>query len=128
MSLWTVRFLVGTYQLNPRTSALLLLLIASDIDPIQGKEYCWNCDKYFFKIKTHTVLIKNSSTLEDLILPLLPAFQGLFEIPCSVAATSDSETISFESIQLSTQGAERQAKDATWEKMVCTDIALWLLV
>ena len=71
-----------------------------------------------FSNQTHTILIKNSTTLEDLILPLLPAVQGLFEIPCSVAASSDSETISFESIQLSTQGAERQVKDATWEKMV----------
>ena len=48
---------------------------------------------------------------QDLALPLLPAIKDLFNIPRSIGGKSDAETVSFEAIQLSTQGAERQKKD-----------------
>ena len=56
--------------------------------------------------------------LKDLILPLIPAIGGLFNLPCSISAKQDAECISFENIQLSTQGAERQRKDATWQSQI----------
>ncbi|CAK9075622.1 unnamed protein product, partial [Durusdinium trenchii] len=66
------------------TAPLLFLLIASDIDPVAGK---------------------------DLILPLLPAFSEMFNLPVNVSVTTDAEMVSFDSIQLSAQGSERQKKD-----------------
>ena len=48
---------------------------------------------------------------KDLIQPLLPAFSGIFCLPVTITANSDPETVSFENIQLSAQGAERQRKD-----------------
>ncbi|CAK9059522.1 unnamed protein product, partial [Durusdinium trenchii] len=78
------------------TAPLLLAVIVSDLDPISGK---------------------------DLALPLLPAIKDLFNIPRSIGGKSDAETVSFEAIQLSTQGAERQKKDvmkvaARFEKLI----------
>jgi hypothetical protein len=45
---------------------------------------------------------------------LLPAIGELFDLPSTITACSDPETVNFEGIQLSTQGAERQKKDATY--------------
>jgi len=95
-----------------RTSGLLLLLIASDLDPISGKERV--CFERNLMLSAHYWLFELhvfSGFLQDLILPLLPAFSEIFTIPASISVTTDAETLSFESIQLSTQGAERQRKD-----------------
>ena len=51
--------------------------------------------------------------MQDLILPLLPAFTEMFNLPANVTMTNDVEVISFDSIQLSAQGSERQKKDVT---------------
>lgn len=51
------------------------------------------------------------TTLKDLLTCLLPAFGDFFHLPSSIASCGDAETVSFEGIQLSTQGAERQRKD-----------------
>ncbi|CAK9079157.1 unnamed protein product [Durusdinium trenchii] len=59
-------------------------MVVSDLDPIAGK---------------------------DLVLPFLPALQEIFSLPCSISCTRDMEKVSFENMQLSTQGAERQRKD-----------------
>ena len=48
---------------------------------------------------------------QDLVLPLLHSFEGIFNLPVCISAATDHEQLSFESIQLSTQGAERQRKD-----------------
>lgn len=48
---------------------------------------------------------------EDLVAPLLPAVADIFNLPCTISATADFERISFENMQLSTQGSERQKKD-----------------
>ena len=45
---------------------------------------------------------------------MLPAISDLLCIPVSISASSDPETTSFEAIQLSAQGAERQRKDVAW--------------
>lgn len=45
------------------------------------------------------------------MLPFLPALQEIFSLPCSISCTRDMEKVSFENMQLSTQGAERQRKD-----------------
>ncbi|CAK9076320.1 unnamed protein product, partial [Durusdinium trenchii] len=47
----------------------------------------------------------------DLIKPLLPAITDLFCIPSTISPPQDTELTSFDAIQLSTQGAERQRKD-----------------
>ena len=52
--------------------------------------------------------------MQDVILPLLPAFSDMFNLPASITISSDAETVSFDNIQLSVQGAERQKKDVTW--------------
>ena len=49
---------------------------------------------------------------QELILPLLPSIKVLFDLPCNLTANQNVEDISFEAIQLSTQGSERQRKDA----------------
>ena len=59
-------------------------MLASDIDPILGK---------------------------DLVLPLLQAIEELWAIPCNISQGLDRETKSFECMQLSAQGAERQRKN-----------------
>ena len=51
---------------------------------------------------------------QELILPLLPSIKVLFDLPCNLTANQTVEDISFEAIQLSTQGSERQRKDAVW--------------
>lgn len=51
---------------------------------------------------------------QDLILPLLPAIQDFFNLPTTITACQCMETVNFEGIQLSTQGAERQRKDVPW--------------
>lgn len=38
-------------------------------------------------------------------------FHEMYALPSSVTSSTDGEMLSFESIQLSTQGAERQRKD-----------------
>ena len=58
---------------------------------------------------------------QDLILPLLPAIKRMFDIPCNISTSQDHESVSFEAIQLSTQGAERQRKDVTW----WTNVFFW---
>lgn len=57
---------------------------------------------------------QNTNQLQDVILPLLPAFSDMFNLPASVTISSDAETVSFDNIQLSVQGSERQKKDVTW--------------
>lgn len=52
-----------------------------------------------------------NSNMQDLILPLLPAFSEMFNLPVNVSVTTDAEMVSFDSIQLSAQGSERQKKD-----------------
>ncbi|CAK9072442.1 Uncharacterized protein SCF082_LOCUS35628, partial [Durusdinium trenchii] len=47
----------------------------------------------------------------DLVLPFPPALQEIFSLPYSISCTRDMEKVSFENMQLSTQGAERQRKD-----------------
>lgn len=48
---------------------------------------------------------------EDLVVPLLPAVADIFNLPCTISASADFERVSFEAMQLSTQGSERQKKD-----------------
>ena len=59
---------------------------------------------------------------QELLECLLPAIKDFFSLPSTITAVVDFETVSFESIQLSTQGAERQRKDASWfskEQLFC---------
>eukprot|EP00438_Fugacium_kawagutii_P036217 Skav223158 [mRNA] locus=scaffold2973:257878:262548:- [translate_table: standard] len=49
--------------------------------------------------------------MKDLVLPLLPAISDMFSIPAVISVGKDLEKVSFENLQLSTQGAERQRKD-----------------
>ena len=102
---------------------MFLLLVASDIDTVTGKEgFEW---RWIFEVTTQfswdpkllflggsLVLKANSARpLEDLLTCLLPAFSDFFSLPCCISCCSDKETVNFEGIQLSTQGAERQRKD-----------------
>ncbi|CAK8995203.1 unnamed protein product, partial [Durusdinium trenchii] len=66
-------------------SGLFLLLVASDLDPVLAK---------------------------DLLLPLLPAIIDVWNLPACVTSGQPQEEVSFEAIQLSCQGAERQRKNA----------------
>ncbi|CAK9111498.1 Uncharacterized protein SCF082_LOCUS51755 [Durusdinium trenchii] len=75
---------VKEQAIHLRTAGLFILLVASNMDPITGK---------------------------DLIQCLLPAISDFWSLPSTITACGDKETVSFESIQLSTQGAERQRKD-----------------
>ena len=49
--------------------------------------------------------------LKDLVLPLLAAVADLFNLPATISSSRDPEKVSFENMQLSTQGSERQKKD-----------------
>ena len=84
-----------------------MLLIASDIDPAVGKESRLGCACCLFFAP------------EELIKPLMPVFSEMFALPGTISAGSDAERVSFEAIQLSTQGAERQRKDVSW--FVCRE-------
>lgn len=91
---------------SPWSPQTLILLLArrcwektSDGLGLGGKHWNW---KLFWK---------KTSAFQDLILPLIPAIKGLFEIPCYLSVHNDMDIISFEAIQLSTQGSERQRKD-----------------
>ena len=56
--------------------------------------------------------MKNKDQMcEEAVLPLLPAIENLFSLPSCITCCKDMEKISFENLQLSTQGAERQRKD-----------------
>lgn len=57
------------------------------------------------------VIPLNPLGMKELILPLLPAISDLFNIPAVVSVSRDMEKVSFENLQLSSQGAERQRKD-----------------
>ena len=50
--------------------------------------------------------------LQDLLLPLLPAIIDVWNLPACVTSGQPQEEVSFEAIQLSCQGAERQRKNA----------------
>ncbi|CAK9066939.1 unnamed protein product [Durusdinium trenchii] len=68
-------------------------------------------------------MTSSTPSAKDLILPLLAAVGGLFNIPCSISAPGNHESNTFEAIQLSAQGGERQRKDvmklaATFEKLI----------
>lgn len=93
----------------PRTSGLFLLLLASDIDPISGKEN-WICQSLSLCLHVFPIALP-LSLMQDLITPLLPAIQMMWALPAVVTYEKDQETVSFTNIQLSTQGAERQRKD-----------------
>ena len=58
------------------------------------------------------LLLHCSKPTKELLRPLLPAFEDQFNLPCAISFTKDAEVVSFQNIQLSTQGAERQRKDA----------------
>lgn len=97
-----------------RTCPLLLTLIASDLDPVAGKEMLGKNIRWFGawgKTLELEIVLEKTSAFQDLILPLIPAIKGLFEIPCYLSVHNDMDIISFEAIQLSTQGSERQRKD-----------------
>ena len=49
--------------------------------------------------------------MKDLVLPLLAAVTDVFNLPSTISANRDPEKVSFENMQLSTQGSERQKKD-----------------
>ncbi|CAK9039774.1 unnamed protein product [Durusdinium trenchii] len=66
------------------TAGLFLVLLASDLDPVSG---------------------------QDLILPLLPAIRDIWNLPSCISHGQAHEEISFEAMQLSCQGAERQRKN-----------------
>lgn len=51
-------------------------------------------------------------------MPLLPAFSEMFHIPSTISACNDAETVSFDNMQLSAMGAERQKKDVTCQNLV----------
>lgn len=89
-----------------RTAPLLLLMIASDLDPIAGKDIGTQKENPYNKCFLFVVQ-------QELILPLLAAIGGMCNLPCTISKTGDTETHSFENIQLSCQGAERQRKDVT---------------
>lgn len=55
--------------------------------------------------------------VQDLILPVLPAICELFSLPSSISAFQNAEAISFDAMQLSTQGAERQRKDVSCQDL-----------
>lgn len=55
---------------------------------------------------------RNIHPAKDLLEPLLPAIARLWMVPVVVAWDRDAEVVSMQNIQLSTQGAERQRKDA----------------
>ena len=42
---------------------------------------------------------------------MIPAVQDMFNLPVAITGSTDMERVSFENLQLSTQGAERQRKD-----------------
>lgn len=95
---------------SARTAPLLFLLIASDIDPVAGKDCVARNVLIRFMRQCQLWDLMNSN-MQDLILPLLPAFSEMFNLPVNVSVTTDAEMVSFDSIQLSAQGSERQKKD-----------------
>lgn len=92
-------------QSGLRSSALFLAQVVSDLDPVAAKD---RDDKTRTNVKKghgHIVLF-----LKDLIQPFMGAIFEIFGIPSSISSFQDAETISFDAMQLSTQGAERQRK------------------
>lgn len=55
--------------------------------------------------------VMNINYFQDLVLPMLPAITDMFCLPSAITGSKDFEKVSFENLQLSTQGAERQRKD-----------------
>ena len=62
-----------------------------------------------FNLKEQSIL--NIMSAKELLQPFLPAIEHMFSLPCVITCTRDMEKVSFENLQLSTQGAERQRKD-----------------
>ena len=68
--------------------------------------FCFINHAVFLKVyKNHAVFLK------DLVLPLLAAVSDVFNLPATISSNRDPEKVSFENMQLSTQGSERQKKD-----------------
>ncbi|CAK9016804.1 Uncharacterized protein SCF082_LOCUS13348 [Durusdinium trenchii] len=78
-------------------------LLAKKEEKVEKKEEVKN--------ESDPVIKKQKTEWADLIKPLLPAITDLFCIPSTISPPQDTELTSFDAIQLSTQGAERQRKD-----------------
>jgi len=66
---------------------------------------------YHHEVLKH--LKPNRLVFQDLISPLLPAIKDMWNLPCCISIGQAREESSFEAMQLSTQGSERQRKNAS---------------
>lgn len=94
-------------------------MVASDLDPIAGKDRGTNktyrgnhnFTMNFIQCSEKKQFVMNINYFQDLVLPMLPAISDMFCLPSAITGSKDFEKVSFENLQLSTQGAERQRKD-----------------
>lgn len=123
------------FKTFPQCSTSCVSAHNSEISFKQGRLLCCSCwlpqtwtlflprTKYFHSVDHEYYMVQRCfihryvglniqwNHCKDLILPLLPAFSEMFALPASITRGSDAEMVSFEAIQLSTQGSERQRKD-----------------
>lgn len=121
----------------PRTAGLFILLVASDLDPHGAKDFCilsavCRFVLFCFLIEGWRKNLQNVGIPEELLRPMLPAIVDQFCLPCAISFMVDPEECSFQNIQLSSQGAERQRKDVQYPAskntlvlcvVTCTSIA-----
>ena len=64
---------------------------------------------------------------KEMIIPIWPAIRDQFALPCAISVQQNVEELSFQNIQLSTQGSERQRKNAACLVSMTGSICLFIL-